>query len=205
MRRKASSVGAALSGVSSPPSGIRISSAAGARPFRTCSARLTIVLSAHGSRSQRGEQVGPALFNPEPNLLLLCKGQQRPFAELAEVQAHEIRILVRDGTSLEHLFGLGEWTPPPPPRRDPHRPPSRARPGPIATPALPPEAAVPATCWRPAAVPRRDRRAPDRTAGRAHASRAHAGCARAQSSQSASCPWRWLSDEVWWFEACWLT
>ena len=61
-----------------------------------------------GQRGQRGEQVRPALFNPQPNLLLLCEGQERPFAELAEVHPHEVRILVRDGPGLEHLFGLGD-------------------------------------------------------------------------------------------------
>ena len=50
---------------------------------------------------ERREQIGPALLDPAPDLLLLREGQERPLAELAEVHSHEIGVLVRDGACLE--------------------------------------------------------------------------------------------------------
>ena len=60
-----------------------------------------------GQRGQRGEQVGTAFLDAPADLLFLCEGEQRPFAELTEVHAHEVGVFVGDRARLEHLGGLG--------------------------------------------------------------------------------------------------
>ena len=84
-----------FSGFSSPPSGRRISSAAGADPARTRLGEADERAHGAGQRRQRALHGAARFFDAPAELLLLACLEQRPLADVAEIHAHEIELLAR--------------------------------------------------------------------------------------------------------------
>ena len=82
------------SGFSSPPSGSRISSAAGA-PFFTSIGEREQRPHRAGNHAERRLQLAAGLLDALADLLFLLGLQQLPLADVLEIDAHEIEVLAR--------------------------------------------------------------------------------------------------------------
>ena len=99
--------GSTFAGSSSPPSGSRISSAAGAFPRLTASSSATSVCSALGIVADRAKQLAARHLDAAADLLLLAPGQQLPPRDAGEIRPNEIDLDVRNARLRRflHLFG----------------------------------------------------------------------------------------------------
>ena len=106
MRSKAFSTGAMRSGFSSPPSGRRMSSAAGA-PFFTWSASASSVSHRAGNHAERRLQFAAGLLDALADLLFVLGLEELPLADVFEIHADQIEVFPRRGDRGGHfLFGF---------------------------------------------------------------------------------------------------
>ena len=92
------------SGFSSPPSGSRISSAAGA-PFLHLVGQRQQRPHRAGDHAERRLQLAARLLDPLADLLLLLGLQQLALADVFQVDAHQIEVFAR--RAGRRGFGLG--------------------------------------------------------------------------------------------------
>ena len=87
---------ATFSGFSSPPSGSRISSAAGAVPFFTSAGQAQQRVERTRDGAQRGLHLPARFFDAQADFLFLLRREQLPLTHRLQVEADQVEVLARD-------------------------------------------------------------------------------------------------------------